>query len=300
MPASSQILVFCGKGGVGKTTLSLAFALREAAAGRRVLLVTAHTLDDLATSISLDGLPARFPQAAANLFIIHIDPREVIAEQVRVHFPIRAVAEAVLKSATFRNLIEIAPGLKEMYFLSRMQSLAERRAEASEYPSYDLLVWDAPATGHFLSMLKTGRDFETFLSGPLASVGADASRFFSRAEHMRVFPVTTLEEMALAETVDLADDLQRTFGLVCSTVLINAASPVCTATDEEMAGLPTKSTDAALRFAIDHGLVERERVIELKRRLPIAQTIIPRITNRPTDIDLLLGIGERLNLPGAA
>ena len=300
MTASSQILVFCGKGGVGKTTLSLAFALKEAAAGRRVLLVTAHTLADLATSISLDGLPARLPEASANLFIIHIDPREVIAEQVRIHFPIRAAADAILNSATFRNLIEISPGLKEMYFLSRMQSLAERRAEASEYPSYDLLVWDAPSTGHFLATLKTARDFEAFLSGPLAAVGAEASRFFSNADHMRVYPVTTLEEMAIAETVDLADDLQRTFGVVCKSVLINTASPLATATDEAIAGLPTTSTDPALHFAIDHGLVERERVLELKRRLPLAQLIIPRITNRPSDIDLLLGVGEHLDLSGAA
>ena len=300
MSANSQILVFCGKGGVGKTTLSLAFALREAAAGRRVLVVTAHTLADLATSISLDGLATRFPKAAANMFIIHIDPRDVIAEQVRLHFPIRAAADAVLNSSTFKNLIEISPGLKEMYFLSRMQSLAERRAEASEYPSYDLLVWDAPSTGHFLSTLKTGREFEAFLSGPLAAVGADASRFFSRTDHIKVYPVTTLEEMAMAETVDLAADLQRTFGLTCACVLINAASPLCMATDEEVASLPAATANPALHFAIDRGLLERERVHELKGRLQVPQTIVPRITNRPSDLDLLIEVGERLHMPGAA
>ena len=71
------LTIFCGKGGVGKTTLSLAFALWHAREGRRTLVVTSHPLAELALSVSLAGLEQKQPQAAANLFVVHIDPREI-------------------------------------------------------------------------------------------------------------------------------------------------------------------------------------------------------------------------------
>jgi anion-transporting ArsA/GET3 family ATPase len=264
-----------------------------------VLVVSSHTIADLAVSISLEGLSARFPEAARNLFIVHIDPRDAIAEQVRIHFPIRIAADAVLNSTIFLNLVEIAPGLKEFFFLSRMQSLAERRSETSEYPLYDLLVWDAPASGHFLATLKTGREFETFLTGPLASGGAEARRFFSGTDRLLVYPVTTLEEMAITETIELAADLKTTFGLSCACVLLNLVSPLCVATEEDIASLPAAPRDTALRFAIDRGLLERERALDLEERLHAPRAVVPRITHRPTDLDLLVGIAERLEIPEA-
>ena len=50
------LTVFCGKGGVGKTSLSLAFGLLSAQAGRSTLVVTSHPIEELALSLSLDGL----------------------------------------------------------------------------------------------------------------------------------------------------------------------------------------------------------------------------------------------------
>ena len=77
------------------------------------------------------------------------------------------VAEAILNSSIFKNLVEVAPGLKEFYFLARLQQLAERKAAAAGAggPDYELLIWDAPASGHFLTTLPLGAAaFEAFLS----------------------------------------------------------------------------------------------------------------------------------------
>ena len=76
-----------------------------------------------------------------------------------------------MNSHIYQSLIEVAPGLKEFEFLVRMQQLAERTA--SGVTDYDLLLWDAPASGHFLGTLHAARNFETFLTGPLAAAGAD-------------------------------------------------------------------------------------------------------------------------------
>src|ERR1700692_4894941 len=95
----ARLVIFCGKGGVGKTTLSLAAGLKHAMNGRRVLVVSSHPLAELALAVSLEGLSTRFPAAAANLFVLYIDPRDLITGAVYEHFPASAMAQKILNSS---------------------------------------------------------------------------------------------------------------------------------------------------------------------------------------------------------
>src|SRR5258708_263087 len=128
MSSQARIVIVCGKGGVGKTTLSLALGMRHAALGRKGVVVTSHPLAELAVSVSLEGLAERSPSAAENLFVVHLDPRVLLAEVVENNFPVPMLARAVLQSDIYKNLVEVAPGLKEFYFLARLQLLAERKS----------------------------------------------------------------------------------------------------------------------------------------------------------------------------
>ena len=295
-------MVLCGKGGVGKTTLSLAFGLKHANEGKRVVIVSSHPLSELAISVSLEGLGKRFPTAARNLFVVHLDPRELLTEVVEKHFPVPLLARTILNSSLFENLVAIAPGLKEFYFLARLQQLAERKraADGTDSPDYDFLIWDAPASGHFLSTLRTARAFETFLSGPLASAGTELDRFFSNSANMQILAVTPLEEMAIAETIEMTQALQGDFGLKCSALLLNLVSPLLSASDQDMASLKRAAGEsAAFRFAVERGRMERERGAEISAAIPAPQVRIPRIRHWEGDLDLLEQIGQWLTLPQA-
>src|SRR5580704_4557648 len=240
-------------------------ALRCAESGKRVVVVSSHPLDELAVAVSLEGMAERFPVASRNLFVVHIDPRELLADRVRSHFPSRMIADAVLASKVYQNLIEVAPGFKEFQFLARLQQLAEKTGKSA--PHYDLLLWDAPASGHFLSTLHAARNFETFLSGPLAAAGAELARFFSNTDRITLLPITTLEEMAVEETIEMCGKLKTEFGLEPATVVLNMVSPLATVDDTEINALRNAS-DPALRFALERGLIERERAAYLKEKLP--------------------------------
>ncbi len=96
-----------------------------------VLIVTCHRLADLALAVSLEGLSARFPSAAPNLFILYIDPVGFGRGTGQSKLPVPLMAQKILQSSLFRNLIEVAPGLKELFLLGRMQELAERRSDDS-------------------------------------------------------------------------------------------------------------------------------------------------------------------------
>src|SRR6185295_16450947 len=167
------------------------------------------------------------------------------------------------------------PGLKELFFLGRLQELVERRINGSA-PDYDYLIWDAPASGHFLTTLRSAKGFEVFLTGPLASAGAQLHRFFSNRRNIQLFPVTPLEEMAIAETLEMVQAMSKDFEITCSALLVNCASPMCAATEAGIAGLgPTAESSPAMRFAIERGLMERERCMELRGALPVPQVLIP-------------------------
>ena len=301
MSPQARVIVFCGKGGVGKSTLSLAMALKLARAGRRVLVISSHPLPELAVGISLNGLSTRFPEAASKLFVLHIDPVEQISDLVHKHFPMPIVARTVLNSSIFQNLIAVAPGLKEFFFLARLQQLAERRAsEELHTPSYDDLIWDAPATGHFLSTLRAARGFEAYLTGPLSAAGAELHRFFSAPDSLRMAAVTQPEEMAVSETMELSQALAKDFGIRPATVVLNCVSPLCTASPDAIAGLDPTTASEAMKFAIDRGRAEREICAKLAIDLPIAQVFVPRLIHSDTsladaDLDLLENAGKYLD-----
>jgi arsenite-transporting ATPase len=296
VPAQSKVIIFCGKGGVGKTTLSLSLALRLAQGGKRVVVVSSHPLPELAVAVSLEGMSEAMPEAARNLFVVHIEPRELLADLVRANFPSKWVADAVLGSQIYRNLIEIAPGLKEFQFLARLQQLAERKASGA--PDFEALLWDAPSSGHFLSTLHAARNFETFLSGPLAAAGADLARFFSNAEHVTLLPVTTLEEMAVEETIEMCAKLDAEFGLKAQAVLMNLVSPLAMAAAAEVA-LLRSAADPALGFALDRAEAERARAEQLAAKVTSRRVAVERARHWSSDLDLLRQIGGSLEgLPG--
>ena len=108
MQPQSKIIIFCGKGGVGKTTLSLSLALRHAESGKRVVVVSSHPLKELAVAVSLDGIAEAFPTASKNLFVVHLDSKELLADEVRRNFPSQWVADKVLNNNIYQTNESIA------------------------------------------------------------------------------------------------------------------------------------------------------------------------------------------------
>jgi anion-transporting ArsA/GET3 family ATPase len=288
----TEIAVFCGKGGTGKSTVSVALGIERAEKGEKVILISSHPIAELTLTVSLDGIRERFPRAAENLILLHLDAKEQLANLVRKTFPI--LSEQILASSLYQSLIDVAPGLKEFYFLARLQQIAERKErEDEETLYYDLLIWDAPATGHFVSTLRAARTFETYLTGPLATAGAEVSRFFSNPENIRVVPVATAEEMAVQETIDLCRRLEKECNLGVHSVLLNLASPMVGADEASMEALEgaAKGGGTALGFAARRGRLERERFDELRAGVQVPCHEIARVRHAGNDLDVLAALG---------
>src|SRR5262249_35889 len=94
-------------------------------------------------------------------------------------------------------------------------------------------------------------------------------------------------------TVEMCGRLEKEFALKATAVLMNLVSPLATASATQIDEL-RQSSDPALRFALERGLMERERAAELQHRVPARQIVVERVRSWSTDLDLLNQIGRSL------
>lgn len=149
-----RVVFFGGKGGVGKTTCSSAFALGASRRGREVLLVSTDPAHSTADIFQREiGSEAR--SLAPKLSAIEIDAqKETLRYVARVKQDIeRMFSPTVVRQA--RRQIDLAagsPGLAEVALLDRMIDLIV--ANESPRAPYDLIVFDTAPTGHTLQLLR--------------------------------------------------------------------------------------------------------------------------------------------------
>jgi len=155
-----QVVFFGGKGGVGKTTCSAAFALAASRGGKRVLLVStdpAHSTSDIFER----RIGASERELLPNLCAIEIDADRESAryvEEVKRDIE-RIFSPAVIRQAHRQiDMAAASPGLAEVALLDRMIDLIVEREQV-----YDLVVFDTAPTGHTLQLLRMPEAMTTWI-----------------------------------------------------------------------------------------------------------------------------------------
>jgi len=167
-----RILVCCGPGGVGKTTLSATLGLAAAAQGRRVMVCTIDPakrlanalgvakLDNEARRVDLSGLhPGLGDQAAGGeLWAMMLDIKRTFDRLVEQRAPNPEVAQRILSNNVYQQLSGQLAGSQEYMAMEKLFELYASDA-------YDLIVLDTPPTKHALDFLHAPRRLSTFLEG---------------------------------------------------------------------------------------------------------------------------------------
>lgn len=140
--AQRQLLVVSGKGGVGRTTVAALLGLSLARRGRRVLVATVGLDDRLAWMLGQRTLADTPMVAGPRLYVQRVVPTVCIREYGALVLHSERIAGAVFDSAPIRRLVRAVPGLDDFAVLGKIWH------EAVRARSFDVVVFDGPATGH--------------------------------------------------------------------------------------------------------------------------------------------------------
>ena len=260
-----RLVFVTGKGGVGKSAVAAALGMVAARRGRRTIVAEVAARDDVHRALS-GGASGGFAESelADGLFALSVDPQAAMEEYLEDQLS-RPLAEVLKGSRIFGYLAAATPGMRELLTVGKLWELAQpdRRTPGAE--PYDLVVVDAPATGHGLALLNAPRTFaEVAAAGPVARQAGVIQATLEDRSQTGVVVVATPEEMPVNETAFLRDELGDRLDLVVA----NAVRPD-RFDDEEASRLAAASGPAARLALVAHARA-REQQEQLRRLTPDA------------------------------
>lgn len=167
--ADSEVLLCCGTGGVGKTTVAAALALEAARAGRRAVVVTIDPARRLADALGLDGIDNSCVRVEGigpgELWVTMLDTKATFDGLIERHAADPEQAERILGNRYYRNLSSTLSGTREFMAMERLYELHHD-------DRFDLVVVDTPPTRHALDFLEAPDKLARFLDGRLFRLAA--------------------------------------------------------------------------------------------------------------------------------
>jgi anion-transporting ArsA/GET3 family ATPase len=217
-----RLVFLSGKGGVGKSLVGAALARAARDLGKKVLLVEVEAPLEAARYLGRPPVGDRETEVEPGLYTVNLRPRGVMDEYVRHILKIELFARRILESPIYERFFAAAPGLKELMVLGKIMMLEEERVGFSRRPRYDLIVVDAPATGHGLQFLKI--PLAASKAVPVGPVGTNARRILALlrdSERTALAIVAIPEEMAVVEASELHRMATDEVGITTAVLLLN-------------------------------------------------------------------------------
>lgn len=257
-----RFLFVTGKGGVGKTTVSAAIARGLAERGKRVLLCTSGAKEGLSPLLGVQRLGTLIEPLAQNLWGVLLTPDVALREYGTLVLHSQKVVNALFDNKYVSGLFNGAPGLKEWALLGKAWYHAIETLPNGGL-RFDAVVFDAPATGHSLDMLRVPKVILT--AAPPGRLRNDAERaitFLRDPVTSGVVLATLPEEMPTNETLELARAVREELKLPVVEVVANACleelfSDAEGRALEPLIGHTADAADAALSAAARRALAER-------------------------------------------
>ena len=298
-----RLIVVTGKGGAGKTTIAAALGLLAARAGLRTLVVEVGERQHIPALMDRPqptelGVEVELMQGLSSL---SIDPDRVLADWLRT-LGGRVSARVLLSSTTFQYFVAAAPGAREILSMVKVLELTEGEGKRGRSEgAYDLVILDAPATGHALALLSSPRTFAGLARvGPIAAQARLVGELLADPGRSGYVAVAQGTEMAVTETLELRESLREELGRELDVVIANAALPRRFDARElsRIAALDggqalIRSASAAAHAVHARAQAQNNQIARLRRQHPRVLRV-PFIFAPGVDAATLLRIADRL------
>ncbi len=218
-----RLIFVTGKGGVGKSTVSTALGLLAARRGLRTIVVELQNQERVQRAWGHHDAHFHELQLAPRLFTISIDAQRAMDEYLRIKTG--PLGQVLGSSRLFQALAMATPGMRELLSMGKVWELTQLQRRTRGAGTYDLVIVDAPASGHGIGVLRTPKTFADIARvGPIARQARQIQATIEDRELTAVLAVATPEEMPVNETLSLRDALERE-GLALELVIANAVYP---------------------------------------------------------------------------
>jgi len=279
-----RLVFVTGKGGVGKTTVAVALGLRAAAAGKRTIVCEVSSQENASRLFDHTEVGFHEVEMEENLWSISIDPDESMREYVLLQLKVRAMRDMLFRSRIFNYLAAATPGLKELVTIGKIWELAQLDRKVKKGRKYDLVIVDAPATGHGVGFLQTPRTFANIARvGPIHSQAQRLDSFLTDQDQTGTAIVALPEEMPVNESASLEKDLRDEVGVAVDRIYLNGLYPERFSKPEaerlaELAGGEEAAVWAAARAALSEqgrACSQRAQLARLRRRVETPVKTLP-------------------------
>ena len=301
--AQSKVVIVVGNGGVGKTTVAATFAYTAASEGMKVLLVELDGKPNLAERLGGSGVLTYEPTqlATGRAGIGSIWGRRLTAHDALSEYLADRGLGRILKRLRSSGLLDMVataiPGLGEVLIMGKVKSL-----ESSG--DFDLIVVDAPATGHARTLLTSAKGvIEAARSGPVRAQAEEVVALLTNAERCRVMLVCLPEELPVTELIGAAFTLEDEASVTLAPLVVNAmavtppsleisASTSLAAAEVVLDRATVKRLEEGRQFATARANLAEGQRRRLADELPLPQLCLPVLSAEEVDLKALQHLSD--------
>ena len=212
---SRKLLFVTGKGGVGKTTIATGLARALADEGKSVLLIALDKRSEVGEAFGLTKLSFEPTKVDEHLSVMVLDTEAALQEYLKINLRIPIVAKLGVLANALDFLANAAPGVRELLTIGKLcYEVREKH--------YDVIVADAPATGHIVGYLAAPEAINSFVRVGLIRNQTDwMVDILHDPTQTGVVAVTTPEEMPILETKQLLATLASETKVAVAAAIMN-------------------------------------------------------------------------------
>jgi anion-transporting ArsA/GET3 family ATPase len=260
--ADRRLVLVLGKGGVGRSTVAAALASANAARGKKTLLFETNANDRFGSYFDKPAVGTELVELGSNLSAVNTTPAAALAEYGLMILKFKSVYEMVFENRITKAFLRAIPGLDEYSILGKVWFHTTETSRGK--PIWDTVVFDLPASGHALAMLRIPWVItETVPEGPLTRDARTIAQLLRDPARTCAIIVTLAEEMPVNESVELEAKLAQ-LGIDVQHVVCNqiypehfpAGSPVAKVLD---ALVSERALASPLREIVAHAQLSRDR-----------------------------------------
>ena len=220
-----RFLFVVGKGGVGKTTIATTIAVAAASQGKRVLIAMCNAKERVSSLLGVPPVGSKNVNVMPNLDAVNMVPKEALEEYGLMVLRSRTLFKAVFENSVVSSVLRGTPGIEAWSMLGKAYFHTKETLPDGR-PRYDLVIVDAPATGHGLEMLRVPRVItEIAPAGLLRREAEEAVGLFRDPLRAGVVLVTLAEEMPVQETIELFTTIRTELSLPVKLLAVNQVLP---------------------------------------------------------------------------